>query len=550
MAPEVMLNAAGKRPYDKNVDIWSLGITLIECAECQPPNTHLGPLRAIHVIPHRDPPTLTNPENFSPSFVNFLSSCLQKDPAERPTAQKLLTHEIFNHMFPKCFLFPQKKEVEKTETPEEAQLTLSGTAQEDSMWDAWSWDDEELKSMSGDDLSFLKNEKETLAIVLSSHSEETTAKPPTTHRKSFTKISGKPGWLIAQEQLRNPIIKGHMDDLRKLQSKHTQNHLRILEHLKTTIMKITSKLEAKFFKKSSQFRKYKDETLTVHIDRALEFLNKCLKYDSSNVLLNEQYKMELTYCEKLQNDLLSALELFYTQQQNLINECERAELQSWKEIQDVEREHLIEQIYTALLSGQEEIRSIQREQSKKLFNERQKRFLHLFERNKALSSKKDELLDHLQKERAIEQQELLDSHNDEIRRLKQAKQEDQKRLKLIHELILQKAAFSLAQRRDKFALLRKEETDKFKLIFVKMKALLAHSHHPTEETLRFLAEWKGCYAARDAGMEELSKKEFEESTKILHRLLDIPGNENVEQRLPFCNIATVQAKLHLFEMLS
>lgn len=37
MAPEVIANKMRHSPYDEKVDIWSLGITLIELAEKDPP---------------------------------------------------------------------------------------------------------------------------------------------------------------------------------------------------------------------------------------------------------------------------------------------------------------------------------------------------------------------------------------------------------------------------------------------------------------------------------------------------------------------------------
>jgi serine/threonine protein kinase len=37
MAPEVIQNKTRLNPYDEAVDVWSLGITLIELAEKDPP---------------------------------------------------------------------------------------------------------------------------------------------------------------------------------------------------------------------------------------------------------------------------------------------------------------------------------------------------------------------------------------------------------------------------------------------------------------------------------------------------------------------------------
>ena len=45
----------------------------------------------VQMIPKNDPPTLSNPEQWSPAFVDFLSKCLVKDPRQRPSAMELLT---------------------------------------------------------------------------------------------------------------------------------------------------------------------------------------------------------------------------------------------------------------------------------------------------------------------------------------------------------------------------------------------------------------------------------------------------------------------------
>eukprot|EP01129_Flabellula_baltica_P007091 TRINITY_DN2728_c0_g1_i7.p1 TRINITY_DN2728_c0_g1~~TRINITY_DN2728_c0_g1_i7.p1 ORF type:complete len:561 (-),score=138.61 TRINITY_DN2728_c0_g1_i7:306-1988(-) len=87
MAPEVI-----KEKYDQPVDIWSLGITAIEMAEGHPPLYNLHPMRAIFIIPERDPPTLKDDSKWSPEFVSFVSDCLKKDPLERPGCSKLLKH--------------------------------------------------------------------------------------------------------------------------------------------------------------------------------------------------------------------------------------------------------------------------------------------------------------------------------------------------------------------------------------------------------------------------------------------------------------------------
>lgn len=81
MAPEVMEQSDG---YDFKADIWSLGITAIELANGEAPNSELPAMRVLLVILNSEPPSLNKHETFwSQEYRDFISACLQKNPVMR-----------------------------------------------------------------------------------------------------------------------------------------------------------------------------------------------------------------------------------------------------------------------------------------------------------------------------------------------------------------------------------------------------------------------------------------------------------------------------------
>lgn len=91
MAPEVVMCETMKdTPYDYKADIWSLGITLIEMAQIEPPHHELNPMRVLLKIAKSDPPTLLTPSKWSAEFRDFLKTALDKNPETRPSAAQLL----------------------------------------------------------------------------------------------------------------------------------------------------------------------------------------------------------------------------------------------------------------------------------------------------------------------------------------------------------------------------------------------------------------------------------------------------------------------------
>ena len=73
MAPEVMEQSEG---YDFKADIWSLGITALELTRGEAPNSDLPAMKVLLEILNMPPPKLSNNEDWSQEFRNFVNSCL------------------------------------------------------------------------------------------------------------------------------------------------------------------------------------------------------------------------------------------------------------------------------------------------------------------------------------------------------------------------------------------------------------------------------------------------------------------------------------------
>ncbi|GBG33229.1 Protein kinase, putative [Hondaea fermentalgiana] len=88
MAPELIRGLE----YDSKVDVWSLGITAIECADGEPPLIDEQPLRALLLITIQPSPSVEQPDKWGPAFLHFLKRCLAIRPEQRASTDQLLLH--------------------------------------------------------------------------------------------------------------------------------------------------------------------------------------------------------------------------------------------------------------------------------------------------------------------------------------------------------------------------------------------------------------------------------------------------------------------------
>ncbi|KAL7672489.1 hypothetical protein ACOME3_007373 [Neoechinorhynchus agilis] len=90
MAPEVVK----KERYDRKVDIWSLGIMIIEMIDGEPPYIKEPPMRAMIYIAMQGKPEMSveGAKRISPEMKDFVDRCLVVEPKLRADTKELLRH--------------------------------------------------------------------------------------------------------------------------------------------------------------------------------------------------------------------------------------------------------------------------------------------------------------------------------------------------------------------------------------------------------------------------------------------------------------------------
>ncbi|XP_059367978.1 serine/threonine-protein kinase PAK 6b [Carassius carassius] len=101
MAPEVV----SKTPYSTEVDMWSLGIMVVEMIDGEPPYFSETPIAAMKRLRDEPAPTARNINRISPVLRDFLDSMLTRDPLERASAGDLLQHPfMLQATSPRCLV--------------------------------------------------------------------------------------------------------------------------------------------------------------------------------------------------------------------------------------------------------------------------------------------------------------------------------------------------------------------------------------------------------------------------------------------------------------
>lgn len=89
MAPEMLM----RKGYDMGVDVWALGIVLIEMCDGEPPFWGIDRREVYSRILH-DKVTVKNPEEWSSELNSFLAMVLVKSSKERPPVEAVLEHSF------------------------------------------------------------------------------------------------------------------------------------------------------------------------------------------------------------------------------------------------------------------------------------------------------------------------------------------------------------------------------------------------------------------------------------------------------------------------
>uniref|UniRef100_A0A3Q0S381 non-specific serine/threonine protein kinase n=1 Tax=Amphilophus citrinellus TaxID=61819 RepID=A0A3Q0S381_AMPCI len=103
MAPEVI----SKSPYGtEQVDIWSMGIMVVEMVDGEPPYFSETPVAAMKRLRDEPAPTVRNvSQQISPVLKDFLDRMLTRDPLERASATDLLEHPfLLQSGSPQCLV--------------------------------------------------------------------------------------------------------------------------------------------------------------------------------------------------------------------------------------------------------------------------------------------------------------------------------------------------------------------------------------------------------------------------------------------------------------
>nr|GAT45117.1 Pkinase-domain-containing protein [Mycena chlorophos] len=89
-----------RREYAIEVDVWSLGVTIMEMLDGRPPHSGNAPLRVLFLILISGTPKLeiANADELSAELKDFLAQCVEVDVEKRATAAQLVEHSFLKRV--------------------------------------------------------------------------------------------------------------------------------------------------------------------------------------------------------------------------------------------------------------------------------------------------------------------------------------------------------------------------------------------------------------------------------------------------------------------
>jgi len=169
MAPEVIVcEQDSNASYDTRSDIWSTGITCLEMAEGEPPLSDMHPMRALFLIPRREPPRLKSPRKWTKKMNKFIEQCFIKD-----YHQRAYTHELLRHDFVRSL---NNERVIKAEIRELVENTRRGRASYHEPEDQDEEDEEE--EVTGSDATLMRPAQEAQPLQDTIQRGEVRTTPP------------------------------------------------------------------------------------------------------------------------------------------------------------------------------------------------------------------------------------------------------------------------------------------------------------------------------------------------------------------------------------
>ncbi|KAA8586837.1 hypothetical protein FQN60_000673 [Etheostoma spectabile] len=320
MAPEVIL-AMDEGQYDGKVDIWSLGITCIELAERKPPLFNMNAMSALYHIAQNESPTLQSSE-WTDYFRNFIDSCLQKIPQDRPHSDDMLGHAFLQRERPDSVLMDliqrtkdAVRELDNLHNQSIPSMSISASSQSssvNSLNEAAQDSRSELELMEGDhtvmsnsSVIHLKPEEEEsfsgeqAASNEPSEPQPTPAQPPRKHyrnREHFATI--RTASLVTremQEHEQDSELREQMSGYKRMRRQH-QKHLMALENkLKGEMDEHRLRLDKELESQRNNFTQEMEKLLKKHqtaLDKDLKtFTNDEKKFQQH---IQVQQKKELS----------------------------------------------------------------------------------------------------------------------------------------------------------------------------------------------------------------------------------------------------------------